>query len=181
MKPRRPTLHAFTLIELLASIGIIACLVGMLLPAIGQVRQKALATACSQNLRQIGIASQLYATDNDQNFPLIEAWPSDPVYASTDGATTLLGALGPYGLTAASLKCRADLAGPNYYAKEGSSYEWCPMANNQKLTSIKLNFGGGPRDGDVPLSRLLVAFDYSAVHNEKSNILFGDGHVQIAN
>jgi prepilin-type processing-associated H-X9-DG protein/prepilin-type N-terminal cleavage/methylation domain-containing protein len=178
MKRKHPD-TAFTLIELLMVIAIIACLAGLLLPAFTAVRQKADSIACVSNLRQIGIAGQLYAAEHSQTTPVIEPWPSQPVYPSSTGAQTILTALQPYGVTAATLRCRADIIGPNYNASEGSSYEWCPMANGQNVQSVKLVWSGNV--AGVTLSQLLMAFDYSNVHNNASNVLFGDGHVASGN
>ena len=179
MKRSQKSRTAFTLVELLMVMGIIACLASLLMPALSAMRQKADGIACVSNLRQIGIAAQLYAGENSQTTPMIEPWPSDPVYPNGDGAQTILAALHPYGVTAATLRCRADIIGPNYNAKEGSSYEWCPMANGQNVQSVKLVRSGNV--AGITLSRLLMAFDYFNVHNGASNVLFGDGHVAPGN
>ncbi len=60
---------AFTLVELLVVIGIIALLISILLPALGKAKDEANRAKCSSNLRQAGIGFRLYAADNKDYIP----------------------------------------------------------------------------------------------------------------
>jgi type II secretory pathway pseudopilin PulG len=69
--PRRT---AFTLVELLVVIGIIALLIGLLLPALNKAREQAKQTACMSNLRQLGQELQIYSNNSKGWIVPVGAW-----------------------------------------------------------------------------------------------------------
>jgi prepilin-type processing-associated H-X9-DG protein/prepilin-type N-terminal cleavage/methylation domain-containing protein len=80
---------AFSLVELLVVIGVIAVLLGILLPALTSVRAAGRSTACLSNLRQIGTLFQLYTANNQGSYP--------PAYYGTEcwDFTTSAGRISP--------------------------------------------------------------------------------------
>jgi prepilin-type processing-associated H-X9-DG protein/prepilin-type N-terminal cleavage/methylation domain-containing protein len=71
----RPIERAFTLVELLVVIGIIALLISILLPSLSRARRTARATTSLSNLRQIGIGLMQYRIENRGAYP-VASWAS---------------------------------------------------------------------------------------------------------
>src|SRR5437660_2735626 len=72
---------AFSLIELLVVIAIIGLLTALLLPLLNRSKAKARNLACVGQLRQLGVATRLYAEDNKSCLPTAERLPSLPLSA----------------------------------------------------------------------------------------------------
>jgi prepilin-type N-terminal cleavage/methylation domain-containing protein len=188
----------FTLIELLVVIGIIAVLIGILIPVVSRARESSRRTQCASQLRQIGLGLQKYFNDYgalpartdglDFNNPHVFHYQNDP----GNVADVMLKYCGPK---------------PLFYCPEGwmqrDAGAWWPYSTGTIAVTYQFPFWLNPNawiivypnyrrlTSDRLLAADILAADPNGVHVEQSNHrmtkagwpvgmneLFGDGHVE---
>ncbi len=117
--------NPFTLVELLITIGIIALLAGLLIPAAGRARETARRAGCLSNLKQIGAGLEMYGQANRFCLPTCGG-SQDPAAGPTIREVLLPNLSGSEDV----FRCPSDA---EYAARSGGSYDWNTLANGQKM------------------------------------------------
>jgi prepilin-type N-terminal cleavage/methylation domain-containing protein len=191
---------AFTLIELLLVIAIMAILAAMLMPALGRAKARARTVACINNLRQLGVGYSLWADDHGQKYP----WVVD----ASDGGTMGAGfawvhaqAISDFLVTPKLLHCPCDDEKKTAADFSKGSPAGFPTLTNTAF-SYNLGMDASPIAPAIPLAsdhnvvgytnqicviaRLVgvkwpapeVAAWDAKVHRYRGNLLLGDGSAQ---
>ncbi|MGI5818218.1 MAG: prepilin-type N-terminal cleavage/methylation domain-containing protein [Armatimonadota bacterium] len=183
MTTRRP--RGFTLIELLVVIAIIAILAAILFPVFARAREKARQSSCLSNVRQLGLATLMYAGDHDEVLPVaIGGLPDWSQFWST------VELLQPYVRNTQISVCPSDPVGAvNFTSFTGLgrySYVWnraafaymvpgMPSGTVRSLASIPW-----PSETTCFFDGTMVgmALWAEARHNDGVNVSFFDGHAK---
>ncbi len=162
--------------ELLVVMAVIGVLAGLLLPVLSKAKEAGRATACLSNLRQIGIALQLYVQDNNNKLPELRdklfetnAPPATNTLPSID--IVLSNHLGSVQV----LKCPSDKK--QTFEQTGSSYAWNSLLNGQDAEHLRV------MNLDFDPHQIPVSFDKEAFHRARGekkgvNYLYADGHIK---
>jgi prepilin-type N-terminal cleavage/methylation domain-containing protein len=163
---RNSSHRAFTLLELLVVIAIIAILAALLLPVLARVKDRARTTFCVNNCRQLGFASHLYLTENDDKFCNTFAVRGDNVVR-----IAWFNRLSPYGGTTNVLLCPAFQIKAN--AVVAGNYSSAP--EDAAFSNYGMNFhvGGCDWPGIWPESRYPAA-RLGAIRNAAATVLLAD-------
>lgn len=155
---------AFTLIELLVVIAIISILIGLLLPSISLARNKARSVDCKNNLRQLGLIIRIYADDNNERYPRINAIVTFPTSSREARNQVLRHLLEPLVQQPEIFRCKSD--DTDNFALGGASYEW-----NHKMNGKLIDSERRPNDG---IERVLL-YDSEPRHSGEQNVVLEDG------
>jgi prepilin-type N-terminal cleavage/methylation domain-containing protein/prepilin-type processing-associated H-X9-DG protein len=188
--------HAFSIIELLIVVGILAIVTAMLLTALSRSKRKVHNITCVTQLKQLGIITRLYADDHESKLPVAESLPSNPVNPQIPWPR-ISDVLGPYAskvpttnFSASVFKCPSDK--DFFFEAEGSSYQWNEWLNGQRIDLGESSTGHGiaVSNGVVlwqtnftvlhvaDTTPLLVDYDDFHPRAPKSgrNVVYMDGH-----
>lgn len=131
----------FTLVELLVVMAVIGIIAGLAFPMLSKAMEKSKATACASNLRQIGLALEMYFPDNHWRLPSCRMYPLAPA-AGEEALPGIPETLESYVKNPKVFICPADSKG--FHKLKGSSYEWASVAgiNNQTVDRKTYNILG---------------------------------------
>ena len=168
--------RAFTLIELLVVLAVIGILSSLLLPAVSRATEAGRSTACLGNLRQIGIALQLYVQDNQNRLPVLRDRRFDTnATPGLESLATMEVALATHLGATNVLRCPSDRK--RFFEQTGSSYSWNSLLNGQDADRLRVF------TLDFDPHQIPVVFDKEAFHAARGpqrgvNYLYADGHIQ---
>jgi len=183
--------RGFTLIEMLVVIAVVTILAGLLLPAALRARGVAHLTQCTNNLKQIGIAFEVYLSES------LYLYPPNSVHSNQYGQKEWMDLVRPkmgLGTLDDHIRLLTEYQGPNWRLYKQFD---CPSNNQRSFGSGQFDYGynlkcEGRNFNTMKASDMVVihcANHYApagitgrtanpGIHDGFDNYLFGDGHVE---
>jgi prepilin-type processing-associated H-X9-DG protein len=158
--------------------SVIGLLAGLLLPAVSRAKEAGRSTACLNNLRQVGLALQMYVQDYQNRMPFMR----DRAPGTNAPSTNSLASLPSPDLVLANLlgsgkvlRCPSDRE--QLFEQTGSSYGWNSLLNGQDAEHLRIF------TVDFDPHQIPVMFDKENFHRARGekkgvNYLYADGHIK---
>lgn len=186
----------FTLIELLLVIAIIGILASMLLPVLSKGRKKAFQATCANNIRQLGMAANMYSEDWDGLLPFDYTTNSASSLKALTKNGFLEPSLGNWMPAAAQCPMGLDVSTAGWQSNVAMNWKFDPSEPANVGSDLFLNSGEGSSERMVYMdsydafSRMYRGYFTSnkmfhsdkktriARHQNKANVYFQDGHIE---
>jgi prepilin-type N-terminal cleavage/methylation domain-containing protein len=165
--------RAFTLLELLVVIAIIGILASLIFPVIGRVKESARSASCLNNLHQIGLALQIYVSDNGNRLPVM--FDRGTNASATNAPSIDLVLLNQVSYATNVFRCPSDRK--RLFELTGSSYAWNSLLNGQEAEHLRvLGLSFDPHQ--IPLVFDKEKFHSNHADNRAVNYLYADQHIK---
>jgi len=171
LKRGRVFSNAFTLVELLVVITVIALLMGILIPVLNKARASAVSTACQANLRSIAYAFVMYLDDNRDIMPEAVIMPIEGV-----DKPAIMDFLMRYLSEPKVFKCPADTK-DHYYDDCGTSYGYNAFLGGTTVDRSLFARMTRSKAVNIHVMRDLGPFHGKEGKAGSFNYLYADGHV----
>lgn len=197
--------QGFTVVELLIGVGIVAIMIGIIIPALYTIKNKAQQIVCANNMRQLFFAFEQYANDNNGLLPRTNNSNTSKDGSRKCNAEVWFKAVDNY-LTSLQLPGKRDEISPEEHlllVKQDPIFKTVSLSEQDNTRTIKMNQNLVPAsecqrsietienptktvllfDGRINNAGVADNFEgsYGSVaqrHSKAANILFADGHVE---
>lgn len=159
--------RGFTLLELIVVMAVVSILAFLAFPITSRVIETSKAAACVSNLRNLGVALNLYLGEHNQVMPILQAGRQ----SLSQDVPVIDNTLNAYVHDAHVFACPSDTQG--IAAATGTSYFWNSVLNGQSVTHLQFLLSNG-QNSEIP-----VLSDKEGFHpyaSNKVNLLYADGH-----
>lgn len=190
------TFRGFTLVELLATVAVVATLAALVTAGATNLIQKARTTKCASNLRQLGMATFQYAADNNMCLPVTSHQNNDIRFADFKGKASWTTTIQTYAGGKIVFKCPSDEIPRNYtyvlndFLTPSSGLEYWRLSRLERPSRTLLfaeaartyansdHYHFADSKGQIISTTVFLQQVGATRHQKAANYVFADGHME---